>query len=56
MKTYLESVKKQFNYYKSLGEKTMVQLNEEQLSRSLSLDGNSIAQLVKHLNGNMRSR
>ena len=56
MKTYLESVKKQFNYYKSLGEKTLVQLNEEQLSRSLSLDGNSIAQLVKHLNGNMRSR
>jgi hypothetical protein len=28
---YLDSVKKQFTYYKMLGDKTFVQLSEEQL-------------------------
>lgn len=53
---YLESAKKQFLYYKTLGEKAMAQLNEEQLFISLNEDTNSIAVIVKHLHGNMLSR
>ena len=52
----LESSKKQFMYYKSLGEKAMSQLNEEQLFIQLNEDSNSIASIVKHLSGNMLSR
>ncbi|WP_338408366.1 DUF1572 family protein [uncultured Flavobacterium sp.] len=54
--SYLESVKKQFLYYKTLGEKAMDQLEPEQLFVSINEDTNSIATIVKHLSGNMLSR
>ena len=54
--SYLESVKKQFLYYKMLGEKAMGQLESEQLFVSVNEDTNSIAVIVKHLSGNMLSR
>lgn len=54
--SYLESVKKQFLYYKMLGEKAMVQLEPEQLFVSVNEETNSIAVIVKHLSGNMLSR
>lgn len=53
---YLESVKKQFLYYKTIGEKAMEQLEPEQLFISVNEDTNSIAVIVKHLSGNMLSR
>ncbi|NHM07129.1 DUF1572 domain-containing protein [Flavobacterium sp. CYK-4] len=53
---YLESVKKQFRYYKMLGEKAMTQLEPEQLFVMTNEDTNSIATIVKHLSGNMLSR
>ena len=53
---YLESVKKQFLYYKTLGEKAMEQLEPEQLFISTNDDTNSIAVIVKHISGNMLSR
>jgi hypothetical protein len=53
---YLESVKKQFLYYKMLGEKAMNQLEPQQLFVSLNEDTNSIATIVKHVSGNMLSR
>ena len=57
MKTdYLESVKKQFEYYKLLGDKTMEQLPDEKLFWQYNQESNSIATIVKHLNGNMLSR
>lgn len=55
-KSYLSSAKKQFEYYKLLGEKTMAQLPDEQLFWAYSAESNSIAALVKHLWGNMLSR
>ncbi|WP_264521367.1 DUF1572 domain-containing protein [Flavobacterium sp. N1994] len=55
-KSYLESVTKQFLYYKTLGEKAMEQLAPEQLFVSVNEDTNSIAVIVKHLSGNMISR
>ncbi|WP_374172316.1 DUF1572 domain-containing protein [Flavobacterium tructae] len=54
--SYLESVKKQFLYYKMLGEKAIAQLDPEQLFVSLNEDTNSIATIVKHISGNMLSR
>lgn len=53
---YLESVRKQFLYYKKLGEKTFEQLEPEQLFFSLNENTNSISVIVKHLSGNMLSR
>jgi len=53
---YLEGVKKQFEYYKMLGDKTFNQLNDEQLFWQYNEDSNSIAIIVKHLWGNMLSR
>jgi hypothetical protein len=54
--TYLESAKKQFLYYKTLGEKAMEQIEPEQLFSAVNEDSNSIATIVKHLSGNMLSR
>ena len=56
MNSYLESVKKQFEYYKMLGEKTFEQIPEEKLFWQLNDESNSISMIVKHLNGNMLSR
>ena len=53
---YLESAIKQFLYYKSLGEKAMQQVSDEDLFRMYHADTNSIAIIVKHLWGNMLSR
>ena len=53
---YIESVKKQFLYYKTLGEKAMEQLEPEQLFISINEDTNSIATIIQHLSGNMLSR
>ncbi|MDQ6469404.1 DUF1572 family protein [Flavobacterium sp. LHD-80] len=54
--SYLESIKKQFLYYKMLGEKAIDQLEPDQLFISFNDDTNSIATIVKHISGNMLSR
>lgn len=56
MNSYINSVEKQFRYYKMLGEKTFNQLEEGELLWKNSSDDNSIAILVNHLWGNMMSR
>jgi hypothetical protein len=53
---YLESVIKQFEYYKMLGDKTFAQVQDEKLFWQYNADSNSIAIIVKHLWGNMLSR
>jgi hypothetical protein len=53
---YLESVKKQMLYYKTIAEKAMEQLEPEQLFIAVNNDTNSIAMIVQHLSGNMLSR
>jgi hypothetical protein len=54
--SYLTSAVKQFEYYRSLGEKAMAQLNDEMLFWKYNSESNSIAVIVGHLSGNMRSR
>jgi len=53
---YLESVFKQFEYYKMLGEKTFNQVTDSDLFYQYDEDSNSIAAIVKHIAGNMLSR
>lgn len=53
---FLESAKKQFEYYRMLGEKTFSQLSDEQLFLQHNEESNSIGTIVKHLWGNMLSR
>ena len=53
---YLSSVIKQFQYYKSLGDKTITQLSFEELKREFVEDSNTITIIVKHIVGNMLSR
>lgn len=53
---YLTSARKQFEYYKLLGEQTIQQLPEETLFWQYNSESNSIATIVKHLWGNMLSR
>ena len=54
--SYLESTKKQFLYYKTLGEKAIEQVEPEQLFIAINEDTNSIARIVQHISGNMLSR
>lgn len=56
MTDYLTSTRKQFEYYKMLGDKTFEQLADEQLFWLYNDESNSIAIIVKHLWGNMLSR
>ncbi|WP_296383347.1 DUF1572 family protein [Winogradskyella sp.] len=54
--SYLTSSIKQFEYYKSLGDKTMAQLSFKELKKEFAEDSNSISIIVKHIVGNMLSR
>jgi hypothetical protein len=45
-----------FHYYKKLGERAMAQCPDEGLFATLDAESNSIAIIVKHMSGNMRSR
>jgi len=54
--TYLESALFEFNRYKSLGDKTFDQLTTAELYYSATDSDNSIALIIKHMAGNMRSR
>src|ERR1700744_5203351 len=56
MTAYLASAKKEFERYKTLGEKTFAQVNDEALFWQYNEESNSIAIIVKHLWGNMLSR
>ena len=54
--SYLEDSLTLFRYYKNLAERAMAQVNDEQLVAVLDGEMNSIALIVKHMAGNMRSR
>ena len=54
--SYLEDSLSVFRQYKKLAERAMEQVTEEQLFATLDEEANSIAIIVKHMAGNMRSR
>lgn len=54
--SYLEDSLSLFRYYKNLAERAITQITDDQLLALLDSEANSIAVIVKHLSGNMRSR
>ena len=54
--SFVEDALAIFRQYKQLGEKAMAQVTDEQLFATIDRESNSIAIIVKHLTGNMRSR
>ena len=54
--SYLQDSIGLFHYYKKLGDRAMAQCPDEALFVTLDAESNSIAIIVKHLAGNMRSR
>jgi hypothetical protein len=54
--SYVEDALAIFRQYKLLGERAMQQVSDEQLFASIDEESNSIAIIVKHITGNMRSR
>jgi hypothetical protein len=53
---YLEEARRQLRGHKRMGEGAMAQLRDEDFFVTLDAEANSVAILVKHLAGNMRSR
>ena len=54
--SYLKDSLDLFRYYKKLAERAVAQVSDEQLFAELGEGGNSIAIIIKHMAGNMRSR
>jgi len=53
---YLDEARRQLRGHKRMGEGAMSQLQDQDFFVTLDPEGNSVAILVKHLAGNMRSR
>jgi len=54
--SYVQDALSIFRYYKRLADRAMEQVTDEQLFAFLDREANSIAIIVKHMAGNMRSR
>jgi hypothetical protein len=54
--TFLALTQREFRRHRRLAEQAAAQVTDEQFFRTLGSDENSIAIIVKHLSGNMRSR
>ncbi len=55
-KAYLDEVRRGLRGYKRLAEAAIAQLSQEELFRQIDPEANSVAVLMKHISGNMRSR
>jgi uncharacterized damage-inducible protein DinB len=53
---FFKSAIARFTEYKALGDKTFLQLSEQQLHVQPNNESNSIALIIQHLHGNMQSR
>lgn len=56
MEGFLKDCIKRFLYYKELGDKTLEQISEEELHWMPRSESNSIALIIQHMHGNMKSR
>jgi len=55
-KAYLNDIQRGLRGYKRLAEAAIAQLSGEELFRQIDPEANSVAVLMKHISGNMRSR
>lgn len=53
---YFEEARRSFRGYKRLADKALEQVEDHQFFHQPDSESNSLAQLVKHISGNMRSR
>ena len=53
---YLDEARRSFRGYKRMAEGAMAQLTDDEFFRLIDPEANSVAIIVKHLAGNMRSR
>jgi hypothetical protein len=56
IENYLSDAILSFRNYKGLAEKAMAQISDEEFFRAIDAESNSIAVVVKHIAGNLRSR
>ncbi len=56
IKHYLDDSLVTFRAYKKMGEKAFAQVSDEEFFNALDEESNSIAVIIKHMTGNMRSR
>jgi uncharacterized damage-inducible protein DinB len=56
IENYLSDAIQSFRNYKNLAEKAMVQVSDEEFFRLIDQESNSIAIIVKHIAGNLKSR
>ena len=53
---YLDEARRSFRGHKRLAEGAFAQLGDEEMFEVIDPEANSVAQIVKHMAGNMRSR
>ena len=56
MRVLISSIENEYRRYKTLAERAVEQVSDDELAAVPSPDGNSIAILLQHLSGNLRSR
>lgn len=52
----VQGIRKQFEYYRTLADKTILLLSQEELNWQYNEESNSIAMLMRHITGNLASR
>lgn len=53
---YIQDVVEQFGKLKSLAEGALAQISDDELFRAIDVESNSIAVIMRHIGGNLRSR
>ena len=56
LQNFLDEAIDVFKSYKNLADKAIAQISEEEFFKTIDAEANSIAVIVKHLGGNLRSR
>ena len=52
----IESIKSEYQRYKSLAEAAITQVKDDDLHKVIGEDNNSIAVIMNHISGNLKSR
>ena len=56
MDAYLNDIRRTYRNYRKLAESAIAQISDEQLHGTLDTEDNSIAVVMQHVAGNLRSR
>lgn len=56
LQNFLDETKEAFRSYKKLAEKSFAQVSDEEFFKTIDAEANSIAVIMKHIGGNLRSR